>query len=820
MNLADMPLHTSETTTNEAVKAACRAIAPAWPLDRFVAVNPYWGWVDRPFGQAAHDLSRLSGTRMWMPRAFYRSAWEAGQFDRTHLAQAITECGFPGDVDGIVDALQRAGEDAEPLPLLSDVTDTQRDLVHAPSWHDTIINQIGQFCAARFDVDQASWQPDRKGGLYALWHRTIVGDHGISTLTGTEGISERAARLPSDAMELVAFALKSLEVPARHTVPFLTSVLLRVNGWASWCAYLGWQARLDGREDSHLQELLAIRLAWECLLDDGLRSADSVWARWHWSWRSTSVDVDSPPCDEAVWQRALEIAYQQRLAGLVGHPCVRSGPARPSVQAVFCIDVRSEVFRRALEQTADDIRTLGFAGFFGLPISYTPLGSNVARPQLPALLAPTACVTETCGDPAADARWIAKRDHERDTAKEWDPFVSLPGSAFSLVESMGLGYLGRLVARAMPSTADSNRRGPARASAMVPLRPRLVASGADAIGERVALAARTLHAMGLTGTFARLVVLVGHGSRTSNNPHAAGLDCGACGGQTGEVNARTLAAILNEPEVRHGLGETGVDIPEDTLFVAGLHDTTTDDVQLFDDDLVPASHAPDVIRLRDCLARAGHQARRERAPTLGLSSDVCDDPKRLARAVRRRANDWSQTRPEWGLANNAAFIVAPRARTRHLRLDGRVFLHDYDWQRDTDNRVLELIMTAPMVVANWINMQYYASTVDNTRYGSGNKVLHNVVGGRLGVFEGNGGDLRIGLPLQSLHDGTQWMHTPLRLSVFIEAPAARIESVIASHEVVRHLVHNEWLHLFRIDRDTDGVEAYRCGNWSSATRGD
>ena len=156
-------------------------------------------------------------------------------------------------------------------------------------------------------------------------------------------------------------------------------------------------------------------------------------------------------------------------------------------------------------------------------------------------------------------------------------------------------------------------------------------------------------------------------------------------------------------------------------------------------------------------------------------------------------------RPEWALANNAAFIAAPRERTAGLDLEGRAFLHDYRWREDPDFQVLELIMTAPMVVAHWINMQYYASTVDNRRFGSGNKVLHNVVGGALGVLEGNGGDLRTGLALQSLHDGTRWMHEPLRLSVFIEAPWQAIDEVIGRHVMVRQLVENGWLHLFALD---------------------
>jgi uncharacterized protein YbcC (UPF0753/DUF2309 family) len=185
----------------------------------------------------------------------------------------------------------------------------------------------------------------------------------------------------------------------------------------------------------------------------------------------------------------------------------------------------------------------------------------------------------------------------------------------------------------------------------------------------------------------------------------------------------------------------------------------------------------------------------------------------LQRAIRERTQDWAQVRPEWGLANNAAFIVAPREHCRHLNLLGRSFLHEYRHEEDDGFRVLELIMTAPMVVTHWINFQYYASTVDNDRYGSGNKVLHNVVGGHLGVFEGNGGDLRIGLPMQSLHDGHRWVHTPLRLSVFIEAPRSAIDAVLEKHAHVRSLVTRGWLSLFQLDDEQRAVYARRAGRW-------
>ncbi|HQT25795.1 MAG TPA: Na-translocating system protein MpsB, partial [Burkholderiales bacterium] len=179
--------------------------------------------------------------------------------------------------------------------------------------------------------------------------------------------------------------------------------------------------------------------------------------------------------------------------------------------------------------------------------------------------------------------------------------------------------------------------------------------------------------------------------------------------------------------------------------------------------------------------------------------------------VRRRSRDWSEVRPEWALAGNAAFIAAPRFRTAGLDLEGRAFLHEYVWREDREFKILELIMTAPMVVGNWINMQYYGSVVDNQHFGSGNKVLHNIVGGAIGVLEGNGGDLRVGLPLQSLHDGRQWVHEPLRLSVFIEAPREAIEGIIGRHEIVRNLVNNGWIHLFQIDGSSGEISKWHLG---------
>jgi uncharacterized protein YbcC (UPF0753/DUF2309 family) len=822
MNVPQQVTSDDPATLRSAIQAACDAIAPTWPLDQFIAVNPYWGRIDQPFEIASSTLSRLAGSRLQMPMKFYREAWNAGDIRQEHLRRAQAEANSPVCEGTMIDALNLAEPVASALPLLSDMLDASRDLTHEPAWRDAISLQISQFCAAYFDREQADWHPDQKTGLYANWLTSMTHDHSVTLLMHAPEIRGRAKGLPRDAVALIASAQDRLGLPAAQFSELLQVTLLRINGWAAWCAYLRWQARLEGSDDDHIVDLLAIRLAWECMLDDGVRAPASPWSQWRLRWSNTQDALDKEAKGaHAIWQRAQEIAYQWPLVNALAQsrPPVDDVPA--AVQAAFCIDVRSEVFRRALERVAPDIQTLGFAGFFGLPISYTPIGTQATRPQLPGLLAPSLNVTDSCGQPDQDRRIASQRQYRLRRTASWQPFQRLPGSAFTLVESLGLGYLGKIIQRSLPATANSATPD---LTALTPeqtrqLRPQLVMPDPEVSGERAALARGVLGAMSLTEGFARLVLLVGHGSQSANNPHAAGLDCGACCGQTGEVNARALAGLLNDAGVRKALGEKSILIPDTTHFLAALHNTTTDEVTIFDRNIVPAGHKDDLAKLERELSAAGERARAERAAALSLAH-LAEKPKALATAIKTRANDWAQTRPEWGLANNAAFIVAPRWRSRGIDLKGRAFLHDYDQRRDTDGSVLELIMTAPMIVTHWINMQYHASTVDNMRYGSGNKVLHNVVGGRIGVFEGNAGDLRIGLPKQSIHDGMRYMHTPLRLSVFIEAPQAAIDAVIGKHATVRKLLDHEWLHLFQIDSDLQTLSRYRGARWEAVATGD
>ena len=825
MNTVADPALQAMTSRAPHIDLACARIAPTWPLDQFIAVNPYWGWVDTPMPQAASALAALGGTRLTMPRSWFAAQWQAGHLARQHLHAAAERAAGPGAgtavldarVQGLVAALEApdaAADALQRLPLVTDLRDAGAPPRPGVSWGDMVTHQVSQHCAAFFDTQQASWGMPSSAGLWNAWRQQLAADHGLPWHHGHAALAARLAALPGGAREAIACALARLDIAEQGQAAYLSAVLMAVGGWGAWCAYARWQARLGGQDDDQIEQLLAIRLTWEWLLHDDAPPA-SVPADWAAQWSTADARVAQGEDAQAVdWllQDALEIAYQQPLLAGLCRPAAASANA-PEVQALFCIDVRSEVFRRALESVDASVQTRGFAGFFGLPIAYTPVGSALTRPQLPGLLAPALCITESTGDANLAQVLASQRRSALQWRARWDQFRAAPASGFSFVESLGLLYGAKLVQQSLPSGATPPRWEDAGLSAAdaAPLRPQMP-QALSAPQEGAAIAHKVLTAMGLVRDFAPLVLLAGHGSQSANNAHAAGLDCGACGGQTGEVNARALADLLNTPAVREHLSLLGISIAASTHFVPGLHNTTTDEVVLFDTDAVPATHAARLTHLRTQLQAAGERTRAERAGSLGLAA-LAAQPVALQQSLRERSNDWAQVRPEWGLADNAAFIVAPRARSQHLNLGGRAFLHDYDHRLDPDNAVLTLIMTAPMVVTNWINLQYHASTVDNRRYGSGNKLLHNVVGGRLGVFEGNGGDLRIGLPLQSLHDGQTLRHTPLRLSVFIEAPREALDAVLAQHAVVRNLIHNGWLNLFWLE--PQGTRTAQCwrGQW-------
>lgn len=793
------------------VDRVCRRIAPVWPLDSFVAVNPYLGLLDMPFAEAGEYLADTVGERLFMDRAWYAGQYDAGHIRGADLDAAAAQLGLDCDPAFLIAQLRRKPPARRPLVLLAQSLDRS----DAPPVSEFVVEQIGRFLAAYFDRGQALWQrpvQTADKSLFTAWRQYTLIDRSADA-AGLGAARRALLEVPESADAALAWALGGFELPQEAVEDVLFALIKSIGGWASWCRYRLWQAELRAETCNDLHDLLTLRLVWEALLlGTATAGQREQWRRslGQWLMRAPRAPLESGLIDE-VFVRAAEIAFRRQLAGSLNrHPPEQPGATRPapSVQAAFCIDVRSEVFRRHLEASMPGLQTIGFAGFFGVPLEYRRIGEPTARTHTPVLLNPGYRAQEH-----GDAAVAGRRDQRLGRSAIWKQFKLSAASCFTFVEAAGLSYVPRLLADTLgwhqPSVAPDTAG--LRGLDGEHLHPRLE-SLAGALGhtERVELAEGMLRGLGLTRDWADVVLLIGHGSSTTNNPHRAGLDCGACAGQTGEVSARVAADLLNDARVRTDLAGRGIEVRTDTRFVPALHDTTTDVVELLDPAGPQVLDAGLLERVSGALVQAGRLTRLERL--VALDATVSGD-RAAEKHVRQRARDWSQVRPEWALAGNAAFIAAPRWRTAGISLDGRAFLHDYDSARDPDFSVLRLIMTAPLIVANWINLQYYGSTVDNRRQGSGNKVLHNVVGGLVGVLEGNGGDLRVGLAEQSLHDGERLRHEPLRLSAFIEAPTTVMDEIIGGHDMLRNLVEHRWLLLHQIDDNGQVSERRADGAW-------
>jgi len=608
-----------------------------------------------------------------------------------------------------------------------------------------------------------------------------------------------------------------------------------------------------------------------------------------------------------LWTRALEQTYIQRLLRALDNAAAQSAGAAEAqagdqdpggqVQALFCIDVRSERLRRHLEAVGD-YETFGIAGFFGVPVSFVEFGKGHETALCPAIVTPKNVAVEMPHKHEQHRETLYELGHElvhdlKNTVLA--PYVTVEavgllfgfdmvGKTFAptayntwrqrlesrkpparlLIDKLSRGEAEELVThlqdemviraierhfgvkreavtspmiRELRETALGNRSGPtafARGNDIDPAAEAVFITSLQIeyrvnpnqrqiqlehlakVGFRhrrqAQLVSTALRAIGLADRFARTVLVVGHGSTSQNNPYESALDCGACGGDQGLTNARIFAAMANRREVREILAEHGLEIPEDTWFVPALHDTTTDEVRLHDLDQLPPAALTRLSRIEEDLAAAGRLCAMERCSALGETGIT--SPEAAGRRVKRHALDWTQVRPEWGLSKNASFLIGRRALSRALNLDGRTFLHSYDHRIDPDGRLLEGILSGPLVVAQWINMEHYFSVVDNEAFGSGSKAYHNVTG-RFGVITGNVSDLRTGLPAQTMLKGREPYHEPMRLVTIIEAPRALVEGLLKRLYKPRELVQNGWILLVVLDPQTGEAHQYQGGGWQT-----
>ncbi|WP_462413685.1 DUF2309 domain-containing protein [Neobacillus sp. Marseille-QA0830] len=845
---------------HDLIKSASEVIAPLGPISQFAARSPWAGLERQSFEQTVRRFKDMSDIELFPQNSVMHSAWNQGEIEveflEEGLQQWLKQQSFELPRTAVEQFCRAALMQEPPSSDLSSLPEVKR-LVKKMKFHlkarhsvkplSQRFEQIGgdwvskdlnrhmiKWCKLFLDESQAVWSmPNREVGFYQSWRKMASLDPALS-----QEIRKQIKNLPNEADIALEESLFQLGISHSETQEYLEAHLLALPGWAGMML---WRSQQQIKESSLVTEYLAVRISMELVLlkpylplpyqgreeDVPLESFIAAWL--HWGNLPINAWYQMPAAEQKarlnlasqfdqmtrnrLWLEAWEKTYEKQLMEqIVLKQQLVSGEKAPSLaQFVFCIDVRSEPFRRKLEQTAG-FETFGAAGFFGLPIETCKLDHNHTHPSLPVMSKPQFKVNEYLSGSQNQTF------HERQQAVHslggtfktmkhnllasmLLPEVSGPWLS---MQTLARTFVPRSAGRTFRKLLDTWLKQP---DVELTLDRTEDSKTELPVGfteeEKVHFAEQGLKMMGLTDYFAPFVVICGHGSHSNNNPYAASLDCGACGGASSAFNARVLAELCNLPHVRQALEARGIYIPEDTVFAAAEHITTLDELhwvylpKLSD----PAKEAYN--RVQEVLPKVSEEAnavRLSKMPTLKVN---LKNPKAEA---QRLSEDWSEIRPEWGLAGNAAFVIGERSLTEECDLEGRVFLHNYNWKKDKNGSLLAGIIAGPATVCQWINLQYYASTVAPHYYGSGNKATQTVTAG-VGVMQGNASDLLSGLAWQSVMQSDETIyHAPIRLLVVIQAPAEYVERLLKQDLVFQQKVQNGWLRLASIDPE---------GNWKS-----
>lgn len=519
-----------------------------------------------------------------------------------------------------------------------------------------------------------------------------------------------------------------------------------------------------------------------------------------------------------VWLQAYERHYREQLfAALAANRGRQAPPAVPAAQVIMCMDDREEGTRRHLEEIAPDVVTFGAAGFFGVVMYWQGMDDVAPTALCPIVVTPGHLVRElpTAGSEQQAARHTVRRQRRLRWLERLyqttrlrplaGPLLTAAAGAPSLLAlgavTLAPGWFGKTLRR-WRQQHDGQVAGELALTAAATAVDDVQAGFSD--DEQVERVAAFLRMIGLTENYAPLVLLLGHGSASENNPHASAYDCGACSGRHGGPNARVFAAMANRPAVRAGLAARGLSIPEQTWFIAAEHNTCDDAVDWYDLEQLPPYLQPAFDRLFAQLAEACRAHAAERCRRLA-SAPPRATPWIARQHVAARASDISQARPELGHATNAAAFIGRRQMSRGLFLDRRVFLISYDPTADGDGSNVEdiLLLTGP--VGAGIALEYYFSSVDNERFGCGSKITHNITG-LFGVMDGADSDLRTGLPWQMVE-----IHEPMRLLVVVEQTPAMLDAIVARQPVLQELVGNAWIFLASCDPHSGAIQHYQPG---------
>ncbi len=729
---------------------------------------------------------------------------------------------------------------------------------------DVIHPLLIRLTAAYVDQGLAYWpMPDREFGFWSA-ALTVLAQPSFPApeLTKLSKYVPKAQAMTAE--DGLLFALRTLSISEPHWEDVILQELLALPGWAGMMRQLEIEPELapHDRVRASLMEFLAIRLlltaaavesvlgepeTWTEYVSESVRTHEDELSRLaraaHYmevaqvlglNAARLSRNDDARRLAEAIdsfgeleRRRVWHLAYERRHERQILLPLLQhrkkyglTSPKRLAAQIFFCIDDREESMRRHVEEVDPDIETFSAAGFFGVAMNYAGIDDAHGVSLCPVVVKPQHAIRERPADGHDELyeRRLKLRKHWASMMRHWSVASRTLVRGWLGTTVLGVFSIIPMAARILSPLNYARLVRWLNDRVLPEPRTELAFMRADhqsqeatdgllagfTMQEKTDRIAGVLSAAGLFKGMARLVVVLGHGSGSLNNPHESAYNCGACGGRNGGPNGRIFAAIANLPEVRAQLRDRGIFIPEDTWFVGGYHDTCNDGIDLYDLERVPETHRRDLDRVRAALDTARARNALERSRRFDWAPDDLDAEGGL-RHAQERAEHLAEPRPEYGHSTNAVCIVGRRATTRGMFLDRRAFLNSYDANLDPTNEALGRLLGAAIPVCGGISLEYYFSSVDNEGYGCGTKLPHNVTG-LIGVMNGYEGDLRTGLTWQMVE-----IHEPVRILFVVETTPQRVLETIYKNPLNWEFLNNRWIRLAAQDPETGVIHMYRGG---------
>jgi uncharacterized protein len=773
------------------------------PLKDFVHHNTLHGFQHLKFNQAITHASAIFGYRVSLSLAEYRALYKTGKINASVLDNVIAKRKGTDHVNEWREKLLKA-QYTKPSPLIGRLRATWKREYQLDM--DSLVHPLlFRILCSYLDQGIAIWN-------FPVWHKGF-----LSSLREIESRSfasffrsSRARNLlikeNCQIVSLLRILIGNDESLYEH---YLFDQQFIHQGWSGMVATLEAhpQALLDHRK-INLHDLICLELLLE------IDALDAHYGMEQWLPLEQALkprpealfaDVGETELDEVtfIWQEAFEWSYYDEVLNGLQVPAKQQVVQQKNFQALFCIDDRSCSIRRQLENQDQYCETFGTPGHFGVEFFYKPDHGKFYDKLCPAPVTPEHLIKEIGVRRKQDKDiHFTKRSHSlfqgwffAQTLGFWSAvklLINIFKPSVSPSASQSFLHMHKQSKLTIENKDIGNRKHDLQIGFTV-----------NEMADRVE---NVLKSIGLVNQFASLVYVIGHGSSSVNNPHYAAYDCGACSGRPGSVNARVFCFMANHKTVRKILQARNLFIPDETLFVSGLHDTARDELVFFDEDLIDEINKPLHRQYEKTFARALQLNARERARRFE-SIDFRNPNWKIHKQIKRRSVSLFEPRPELNHATNALCIVGRRSLTRHLFFDRRSFLNSFDYRVDPDGKYLFTILKAAAPVCGGINLEYYFSRVDNQKLGAGTKLPHNVMG-LFGVANGIDGDLRPGLPSQMIE-----VHDPVRLLMIVEHFPEVVLNTIQQSPETYEWFKNAWINLVAFHPETHEFYLFESGEF-------